>query len=65
MPSTHSYAKDAPSREAINALPEMALLEFGTEWCGFCRASAPLIATALAAHRAVKYLKGVVTENGK
>ena len=57
MTSALSYASDAPSREAIDALPGIALLEFGTDWCGFCLASAPIIAKALAAHPAVKHLK--------
>jgi thioredoxin 1 len=57
MTSALSYASDAPSREAIDALPGVALLEFGTDWCGFCLASAPIIAKALAAHPAVKHLK--------
>jgi thioredoxin 1 len=32
----------------VQALPGLALLEFGTEWCGHCRAAQPLIAQALA-----------------
>ena len=57
MTSALSYAHDAPTREAIDALPGVALLEFGTDWCGFCLASGPIIAKALAAHPAVKHLK--------
>jgi thioredoxin 1 len=57
MTSALSYASDAPSREAIDALPGVALLEFGTDWCGFCLASAPIIAKALAAYPEVKHLK--------
>ena len=57
-----SYASDALSREAVDALSGVALLEFGTNWCGFCIASAPIIAKALAAHPAVKHLK---VENGR
>jgi thioredoxin 1 len=52
-----SYTNDAPKREAIDALPGVALLEFGTGWCGFCLTSGPIIAKALAAHPAVKHLK--------
>ncbi len=35
----------------------LALLEFGTDWCGFCLASAPIVTKALAAHPALKHLK--------
>jgi thioredoxin 1 len=57
MASTFGYASDAPSRSAINALPGAALLEFGTDWCGHCLASAPIVSKALAAHPGVKHLK--------
>lgn len=57
MPLALGYAREAPSREAIDALPGALLLEFGTAWCGFCLSSAPLIANALAAHPAVMHLK--------
>lgn len=51
------YASEAPSREAIAALPRPVLLEFGTDWCGFCRASAPIFVRVLAAHPAVRHLR--------
>ena len=57
MTSAFGYASAAPSRGAIDALSGAALLEFGTDWCGFCLASAPIITQALAAHPAVKHLK--------
>ena len=40
----------APSLAEVQALPGLVLLEFGTEWCGHCRAAQPLIAQALASH---------------
>src|SRR5215218_7377664 len=46
-----------PSRDAIDALRGPTLLEFGTPWCGHCRAAQPLIATALRAHRGVRHVK--------
>lgn len=57
MASALSYASQAPSREAIDALPGAAVLEFGTDWCGYCRASAPVVARALGAHPGVKHLR--------
>jgi thioredoxin 1 len=41
-------AIEAPSLSEVQALPGLVLLEFGTEWCGHCRAAQPLIAQALA-----------------
>ena len=41
-------AIEAPSLADVQALKGMTLLEFGTEWCGHCRAAQPLIAQALA-----------------
>jgi thioredoxin 1 len=44
-------------REAVDALPGPAMLEFGTSWCGHCRRAQPLIAEALAAHPGVRHIK--------
>ena len=43
-------AIEAPSLAEVQVLPGLTLLEFGTEWCGHCRAAQPLIAQALALH---------------
>jgi thioredoxin 1 len=43
-------AIEAPSLAEVQALPGLTLLEFGTEWCGHCRAAQPLIEQALALH---------------
>ena len=43
-------AIEAPSLAEVQALTGLVLLEFGTEWCGHCRAAQPLIAQALALH---------------
>ena len=40
-------AIEAPSLSEVQALPGLVLLEFGTQWCGHCRAAQPLIAQAL------------------
>jgi thioredoxin 1 len=46
-----------PTRAEIDALCGATMLEFGTSWCGFCRAAQPAIAAALDAHRGVRHVK--------
>ncbi len=51
------YATRSPERAEIDTLTGAAILEFGTGWCGYCRAAAPLVAGALAGHEAVRHIK--------
>lgn len=51
------YAVDAPERAEIDALPGPLLLEFGTGWCGHCRAAQPLIEAALRDHPGLRHVK--------
>jgi thioredoxin 1 len=51
------YAKTAPQRAEIDATSGPMVVEFGTDWCGFCRAAQPLIAQAFQAHGAVRHVK--------
>jgi thioredoxin 1 len=44
----NAYQSTQPNRDAIDALPGATLLEFGTDWCGVCRAAQPAIERALA-----------------
>ena len=57
MPLQTRTAQPEPTREEIDALPGATLLEFGTAWCGHCRAAQPLIANAFAAHPGVRHVK--------
>ena len=50
-------AIEAPSLTEVQALPGLVLLEFGTEWCGHCRAAQPLVAQALAEQPPWRHLK--------
>ena len=51
------YIDTEPPRAEIDALGGPALLEFGTSWCGHCRAAQPLVAAALADHPDVRHIK--------
>ncbi len=46
-----------PALEEVERLAGPTLLEFGTPWCGHCRAAQPVIAAALGAHPGVRHLK--------
>ncbi len=52
-----AYAASEPARAEVDALPGPTLLEFGTPWCGWCRAAQPHIAAALQANPEVHHLK--------
>jgi thioredoxin 1 len=52
-----AYAEKEPSRAEVDGLPGATLLEFGTPWCGWCRAAQAPIGQALSAHPGVRHLK--------
>jgi thioredoxin 1 len=56
------YTENAPTREEVDALPGATVLEFGTNWCGYCSAAQPHISKAMAEHPGLRHLK---IEDGK
>ncbi len=50
-------AIEALSRAEVDALRGLTLLEFGTDWCGHCRAAQPWVAQALAQQPMWQHLK--------
>jgi thioredoxin 1 len=50
-------AIEAPNLAEVQALPGLTLLEFGTEWCGHCRAAQSLIIQALTERPQWQHLK--------
>ncbi|MFP5406140.1 MAG: thioredoxin family protein [Gammaproteobacteria bacterium] len=57
MAMTTAYSDKEPSRAEIDALEGPTVVEFGTSWCGFCRAAQPLLASAFADHPHVRHIK--------
>jgi thioredoxin 1 len=51
------FVKKEPTREEIDALCEPTVLEFGTDWCGYCQDAQPLIAKAFAVHPGILHIK--------
>ncbi|GGE75809.1 thioredoxin family protein [Massilia psychrophila] len=51
------YQANQPERTAIDASAGIVALDFGTDWCGFCKAAAPAIEAALAGQPAVRHVK--------
>jgi thioredoxin 1 len=46
-----------PTRQEVDALPGVTVLEFGTGWCEYCRGAQPAVAAALAEVPGVRHLK--------
>jgi len=59
MPAEAGYRDEArtPTREEIEHTTGPVLLEFGTAWCGFCRALAPRVAALLDGHPEVRHVR--------
>jgi thioredoxin 1 len=56
--STHYLPPDAaPTRQEIDRTVGLVVLEFGTGWCGICRAAQPRIAAILTRHPQVRHIK--------
>lgn len=57
MAMNHTYTDREPTREAVDALQGPVVIEFGTAWCGYCRAAQDDIAAAFDGHGAVQHFK--------
>lgn len=51
-----SYAVQQPTRADIDARAGATLIEFGTDWCGYCQGAQGVIGAALAG-RSITHLK--------
>lgn len=53
-----SYTDIAPQNaDAMERLPGLLLLDFGTDWCGHCSAARPSIDAWLAGHTAIEHVR--------
>lgn len=56
------YEEHQPSRDEIDGLEGAAVLIFGTNWCGYCRAAHPVFERTLADYPEIRVIK---VEDGK
>ncbi len=59
---TTPYTPEMLTREAVDQLPGATVLDFGTNWCGYCQTAEPIV-DALMAERV--NLNHVKVEDGK
>jgi thioredoxin 1 len=57
MAMNEVYTAMEPARAEIDMLDEPTVLEFGSPWCGYCRAAQPMLASAFADHSRVRHIK--------
>jgi len=54
---TKPYETAQPERSAVDAMPGVVAVDFGTNWCGYCQAGEPYIDEALREFPSVRHVK--------
>jgi thioredoxin 1 len=57
MAPPDGYSPNAPTRDEVERWRGVAVLEFGTDWCGICRAAQPAIREGLSGRDDLKHVK--------
>lgn len=57
MTEDNGYAKTAPTRAEVDAFAGATVLEFGTDWCGYCQGAQRHIAASLAQAPQLRHMK--------
>lgn len=52
-----TYTPESITRAEADALAGATVIEFGTNWCGFCQGAQPLVAQAFEARPEVRHVK--------
>jgi len=55
--NSSTYSPSEPTRAEVDGYAGPTVLDFGTNWCGWCRSAQPMIVAALVSHPEVRHLK--------
>ncbi len=56
------YTPETLTREAVDQLPGATVLDFGTNWCGYCQTAEPIVDALMAERVNLTHIK---VEDGK
>lgn len=52
-----TYSPTPPGADTLEAVEQAVLLDFGTDWCGYCRRAQGLVASVMRRHPEVLHLR--------
>ena len=57
MPFDPMYREEAPTREDVDEMRGLVVLEFGADWCGYCQELSPTLKELLTANPQVQHVR--------